>query len=58
MTNTEDYLKSIEPKPNPYERDGKWYWYDYEQEVEQGPYSSKFAALVELEEFVRNLVNE
>jgi len=29
--------KMPEQPPNPYQRDGKWYWYD-ESEEEYGPY--------------------
>ena len=57
MTNTEDYLKSIEPKPNPYERDGKWYWYD-ETDEEQGPFDTYYAALFSLEDYIMNILGK
>jgi len=35
--NLPELTKMPEQPPNPYQRDGKWYWYD-ESEEEYGPY--------------------
>ncbi len=41
-------------KPNPYFKDGKWYWYD-ETEYLSEPYSTKEEAQKDLDEYVKRL---